>query len=165
MGFSRKKLYPLYFQSNLPWPPWNFPFFCINAPGNPCFLLNLIPWNSNDFYSTPWTFTLPPGLLLYPLKFSIDNLDRGVTIFFWKSPICSLTSTSSSNISNGASINEHNEGSVRPKSLCTNSLMYLHYIKMLYVKEFWSLLKKVREHSSNSLKYFHMKFLWTLRRN
>ena len=55
--------------------PWNFPFFYIDPPGNPCLFLNFwcTPWNSNDFCSTP-------------LEFSIDILNRRVTIFFWKSP-------------------------------------------------------------------------------
>ena len=34
----------------------------------------LTPWNSNEFYSTP-------------LEFSIDILNRGVQIFYWKSLI------------------------------------------------------------------------------
>ena len=68
------------------WTPWissqifryplEFSNICIDPPGNPCFSLNFwcTPWNSNNFYSTS-------------LEFSIDILNRGVTIFFWKNPI------------------------------------------------------------------------------
>ena len=52
--------------------PWNFPFFCIDPPGNVCFFLNVgvPPWNSNDFYSTL-------------LEFSIDILNYN---FFLEKP-------------------------------------------------------------------------------
>ena len=59
---------------------WNFPFFLhwpSPPPGNLCFFLN--------FLCTPLEFQ---RLLLYPLEFSIDILNRGGgTIFFWKSPL------------------------------------------------------------------------------
>ena len=55
--------WPPDFQSNLPWPPWNFPFFV--HPGNPCFLLN--------FWCAPLEFQ---RLIIYPLEFSIDILNR-----------------------------------------------------------------------------------------
>ena len=73
------KLTPLNFLWNLPWPPWNFLFFSIDPPGNPCFFLNL--------WCTPLEFQ---RLLLYPLEFSTDILNMGVAIFFWKSPFLAI---------------------------------------------------------------------------
>ena len=87
MGFSRKRFYPtplpvedidffevetLDFQSNLPWP-WNFPFIM-----HPLFFLNFLFTSSpqQDFQQ----------LLLYPLEFSIDILNRGCPIFSLEKP-------------------------------------------------------------------------------
>ena len=36
-------------------PPWNFPFFCFDP-----LEIHVLPWNSNDFYSTPWNFLWCP---------------------------------------------------------------------------------------------------------
>ena len=76
MGFSRKKLYPPPLCGYRFLTPWISSQIYRDPPGNPCFFLNFwrLPWNSNDYDSTS-------------LEFSIDILNRGVTIFFWKSPI------------------------------------------------------------------------------
>ena len=91
-GFSRKKLYPPCwghqfffqvdppnFQSTLPGPPGiskKYPLFFINPPGNPCFSFN--------FWHTPW---ISIKFLIYPPGISIDVLNRGVSVFFLKSPL------------------------------------------------------------------------------
>ena len=61
------KLNPLDFQSNLLWPPWKFPFFYIDPPGNPCF----IPQFLGCPPVIPINFTLPLGIFHFPLISSI----------------------------------------------------------------------------------------------
>ena len=83
-GFSRKKLYLLrisIFLKLTPWissqiyrdpPSWNFPFFCIDPPGNPFFPLFLVyPLEFQQLNSTPWNF-------------SINILNRGLHFFSGK---------------------------------------------------------------------------------
>ena len=90
MGFSRNICTPLlrwgyrFFLKFTPWissqiyrdPSGIFHCFCIDPL-----------WKSMFF---PQFLVYPPGIpttLLQPLEFFIDILNRGVTIFFWKSPI------------------------------------------------------------------------------
>ena len=52
---------PLDFQSNFTWLPWNFHFFCIDAPWKSTFFPQFLvfpPWNSTNIYSDPWNFPL-----------------------------------------------------------------------------------------------------------
>ena len=86
MGFCRKNIvedieffevdrpgFPVTFTVR---PSWNFSFFCIESPGNPCFFSQFLVYPPG----IAMTFTLPPGIFhWYP--------QQGVTIFFLKSPI------------------------------------------------------------------------------
>ena len=67
---------PLDFQSNLPWLPWNFLFFCIDPPGKSIFFSSIFGVPPG----IPTTFTLLPGIFhWYP--------QQGGYRFFLKSPI------------------------------------------------------------------------------
>ena len=70
--------------------PLEFSIFFLTPPGNPCFFLNfgVPPWNSNDFYSTPWNFSLisSTGGLQFFLEKPIHSVGIGdflkIKVFF-----------------------------------------------------------------------------------